>query len=76
MNQLGKHLEQVRLEKRLSLREASKRSGLSYTYIRDIELGINRKTKKEVSPSPATLKKLADAYKIDYYDLLRKAGII
>ena len=73
---LGKYLEQVRLSKKMSLREAAKRSGLSYTYIRDIEIGLNRKTKKEVEPSPSALKKLADAYGIDYYELLEKAGII
>lgn len=75
-NELGKFLERIRIERRLSLREAAEKSGLSYTYIRDIELGTNRKTKKEVIPSPATLKKLADAYSIDYYSLLEKAGIV
>lgn len=76
LNDLGKYLEQMRLEKKLSLRDASTKSGLSYTYIRDIELGMNRKTKKEISASPQTLKKLADAYGIDYYQVLERAGVI
>jgi repressor LexA len=76
INSLGKHLEGIRAERKLSLREVSELCGLSYTYIRDIELGVNRKNKKEVTPSPSTLKKLADAYKVDYYGLLEIAGIV
>ncbi|WP_138226216.1 helix-turn-helix domain-containing protein [Paenibacillus algicola] len=76
MNELGKFLEQVRKEKKISLRDAAQKSGISYSYIRDIELGVNRKTKKEVKPSPAALKKIAEAYSINYYDLLEKAGIL
>jgi len=76
MSNLGKYLEQLRIERKLTLREASDLSGLSYTYIRDVELGINRKTKKELTPSPETLKKLAEAYKVDYYLMLEKAGIV
>ncbi|ARF70609.1 hypothetical protein B7C51_21485 [Paenibacillus larvae subsp. pulvifaciens] len=37
---------------------------------------MNRKTKKKVKPSPDSLKKLAEAYGIEYYELLQKAGII
>ncbi|WP_433943513.1 helix-turn-helix domain-containing protein [Paenibacillus sp. SN-8-1] len=73
---LGQYLERIRKEKKISLRDAAEKSGVSYSYIRDIELGINRKTKKEVSPSPAALKKIADAYQINYYELLEKAGIL
>ncbi|MEF3313296.1 S24 family peptidase [Paenibacillus sp. GYB004] len=76
MNGLGKYLEQLRVERKLSLRDAASLSGLSYTYIRDIELGTNRKTKKDVNASPQTLKKLSDAYKVDYYQLLERAGIV
>jgi repressor LexA len=76
LNELGKYLEQLRIERKLSLRDAASLSGLSYTYIRDIELGTNRKTKKDVTASPQTLKKLSDAYKVDYYELLERAGIV
>lgn len=75
-NILGTYLEEARKTKKLSLREAAEKSGVSYTYIRDIELGTNRKTKKEVKPSSDTLKKLASAYGVDYYIVLEKAGII
>lgn len=76
MNELGVYLESIRKEKRISLRDAAEKSGISYSYIRDIELGINRKNKKSVTPSPSALKKIADAYDINYYELLEKAGII
>jgi repressor LexA len=76
MSELGRYLESVRKEKKISLREAAEKSGVSYSYIRDIELGINRKTKKEVSPSAQVLKKISDVYDINYYDVLEKAGII
>lgn len=76
MSELGRYLESVRKEKNISLREAAEKSGVSYSYIRDIELGINRKTKKEVSPSAQVLKKISDVYDINYYDVLEKAGII
>ena len=73
---LGNYLKNVRLDKKLSLREASELSGLSHTYISDVEKGIRRGSNKPVTPSPETLKKLSGAYNIDYYDLLRRAGII
>jgi transcriptional regulator with XRE-family HTH domain len=73
-NDLGIFLEKLR--GKLSLREASKKSGLSHTYIRDLELGVNRKTKSEIKPTPETLKRLADAYKYPYEELLKIAGII
>ncbi|GAB6926045.1 hypothetical protein JCM10914A_56290 [Paenibacillus sp. JCM 10914] len=76
MNELGQYLEGIRKQKKISLRDAAEKSGVSYSYIRDIELGINRKTKKEVTPSPSALKKIADAYDINYYEVLEKAGII
>ncbi|PWA13287.1 hypothetical protein DCC39_02260 [Pueribacillus theae] len=75
-NVLGTFLEAVRKEKNLSLREAASKSGLGHSYIRDLELGINRKTGKKVIPSINSLKKIADAYELNIYDLLDKAGLI
>lgn len=60
----------------MALRDVAEMSGLGHTYIRDVELGINRKTGKKITPSSETIKKFADAYGLDYYDLLDKAGII
>lgn len=60
----------------MTLREAAEKSGLSHTYIRDLELGVNRKTKTPINPSPETLKRLASAYNYDYNELMKKAGYI
>lgn len=66
----------MRQNKQLALRDVAEISGLGHTYIRDLELGINRKTGKNITPSSETIKKIAEAYDLDYYDLLDKAGII
>lgn len=72
-NLLGEFLEHLRGD--MSLRDAAKKSGLSHTYIRDLELGVNRKTKAPIKPSPDTLKRLSDAYGGgSYEELMKKAG--
>jgi transcriptional regulator with XRE-family HTH domain len=58
----------------MSLREASRKSGLSHAYIRDLELGRNRSTNERITPSPDTLKKLSSAYGYSYTELMQKAG--
>jgi HTH-type transcriptional regulator, competence development regulator len=73
-NELGKFLEELR--GKLSLRDAAEKSGLSHTYIRDLELGVNRKTKAPIRPSADTLKQLADAYNYPVSELLKKAGYL
>jgi transcriptional regulator with XRE-family HTH domain len=60
--ELGRYLEKLRTDLKLTLRDAAEKSGLSHTYIRDIELGVNRKTKAPVNPSPETLRRLSKAY--------------
>ena len=75
-NELGALLESVRIKKNLSLREAAELTGLGHSYIRDLELGINRKTGKKVVPSIQSLRKIANAYGLDMYELLYKAGLI
>lgn len=75
-NELGALLESVRIKKNLSLREAAELTGLGHSYIRDLELGINRKTGKKVVPSIQSLRKIANAYDLDMYELLCKAGLI
>lgn len=73
-NEFGEFLRELR--GKLSLREASKKSGISHTYIRDLELGINRKTNAPIIPSLETLKRLSDAYSYPFADLLAKSGIM
>ncbi|MFB6467650.1 helix-turn-helix domain-containing protein [Cytobacillus sp. Hz8] len=64
-NGFGKYLEELR--GKMSLREASKKSDVSHTYIRDLELG------KKTDPSKETLLKLANAYGVRYDDLLYRS---
>lgn len=71
---LGKFLEKLR--GKMSLREASKKSGLSHSYIRDLELGNNRKTNAPIKPSLYTLKSLAAAYGYPYHKLLKETGLL
>jgi transcriptional regulator with XRE-family HTH domain len=63
-NSFGKYLELLRGD--MSLREAAEKTGLSHTYIRNLELG------KKTDPSHETLAKLANAYGVKYGDLLSK----
>lgn len=72
--ELGEFLESLR--GKMSLRDAAKKSGLSHTYIRRLELGINKETNEIIKPSPETLKMLANAYNHSYEDLLTKAGYL
>lgn len=74
MSELGKFLRELRGKE--SLRSASRRSGVSHNYLRIVELGVDPRTGAPVNPSPETLKKLSDAYKHPYKDLMEKAGYL
>lgn len=73
-NEFGVFLEKLR--GKMSLREAANKSGLSHTYIRDLELGVNRVTKTPIRPTPDTLRKLSKAYNYKFDELMRMAGFI
>jgi len=72
MNDLGNYLRHLRGKR--SLREIAERTGLSHTYIADIENGVRRGTNKPLKPSPETLRKLSRALDVSYSDLMIKAG--
>lgn len=65
---LGEKLRQAREERGLTLREAEDRSGVSNGYISQIESGSVKQ------PSPQRLHALAQAYGIDYRELMVMAG--
>jgi len=65
----GNHLKNIRLEKDLTLSEASKYINISPTYLSDIEHG--RKL-----PSDTTIKNIVDFYKIDEIYLFNIFGKI
>lgn len=73
-NELGRTLEALRKEKKLSLREVAEMTGLNFTYIRDLELNKNRSTKQPVKPTTDTLQKLAAAYDYPLENILKLAG--
>ena len=74
MSKIGNLLRELRGKE--SLREASKRIGISHTYLDTIEKGFDKRSGKEVSPSPDTLRLIAKAYNYPYIDLLRLSGYI
>ncbi len=59
-----------------SLREASKKIGISHTYLDTIEKGFDKRSKKPVKPSPDTLRMISKAYNYPYEELLKAAGYI
>ncbi|WP_169091023.1 helix-turn-helix domain-containing protein [Paenibacillus sp. PL91] len=73
-NQIGSHLEKLRISCGYSLRKAAQLSGLSHGYIRDVELGTNRKNGSVIIPMPQTLRKFAEAYDGSYDELMVLAG--
>lgn len=74
MDDIGKLLRQLRGKE--SLREASKRIGISHTYLDTIEKGYDKRSGKPVKPTPDTLKLISEAYKYPYRKLLAMAGYI
>ncbi len=59
-----------------SLRDASKRIGISHTYLDTIEKGHDKRSGKPVNPTPETLKLISKAYRYPYKDLMIAAGYI
>ena len=74
MKTLGELLKELRGSE--SLRDASKRIGISHTYLDTIEKGYDKRSGKHVNPTPETLKLLSKAYNYDYKELLVKAGYL
>lgn len=68
--QFGEFLKQKRKEKSLTTTQLAELSGLSQSYISNVENG--RRTK----PKPETIYKFAEALGLDYSDLMVKAGYI
>jgi repressor LexA len=74
MENLGELLRKLRGKR--SLRDAAELTGLSHTYISDIEKGVRHDTKAPIKPSPDALKRLAKAYNYSYPNLMVAAGYI
>src|SRR5699024_4770141 len=74
MSEIGSLLRKLRGKE--SLREASKRIGISHTYLDTIEKGFDKRSGKQINPSPDTLRLIADAYNYLYINVLKVAGYI
>jgi HTH-type transcriptional regulator, competence development regulator len=74
MEDLGALLRRLRGD--LSLREVSEMTGISHTYISDLERYMRKGSNREINPSPRTLKKLARVYNYSMEDLLKRAGYL
>lgn len=67
---LGQYLRNLRLARRLTLREVEDASGVSNPYLSQLE------TDKITKPSPHVLHKLAPVYGASYETLMEKAGYL
>src|SRR5689334_2837536 len=66
----GRYLRELRQVRRLTLREVEEQSGVSNSYLSQVENGRIRQ------PSPHVLQKLAVAYDVPYEGLMARAGYI
>ena len=70
MSSFAEYMRNLREGQKLSVREAAAKSGVSVSYITQIE---NRRRK---APGPDVLKRLAPAYNVPVRDLLKAAGYL
>lgn len=70
---LAEFVKERRGELRISQRELAKRSGLSPTYIANIELGVNPSTGKPISPTIDAMQALSKGLGVSYEELDRVA---
>ncbi len=68
--EFGKYLQQLRLDKGLSIRQLANLSKVSHSYLSQVENGVRG------IPSPDVLKKLAQPLGITYEELMQAAGYI
>lgn len=66
---IGELINKYRTENDVSMSEFAKKSGLSKAYVGFLEKGYNPKTKKEITPSIQTIKKVAVGIGMDFDEL-------
>lgn len=74
MSELGSLLRKLRGEQ--SLRDMSRKSGTSHTYLSIIERGVDPRSGHAVKPTPEILKILSKAYNYPYEELMRISGYL
>ena len=70
MDNFGEYLRKLREAQRWSLRQVAAKTGVSVSYITQIENG------KRKAPGPEILKKLAPVYQVPVRELLKAAGYL
>ncbi|AUN14076.1 helix-turn-helix domain-containing protein [Paraclostridium sordellii] len=76
MQSLGDIIKKYRLDNDLSLREFSKKCGLSHTYIDKLEKGVDPRSQKPVEPTLDALEKISTAINLSLDELLTMLGKI
>lgn len=74
MNEINDFLRSLR--GKMSLREASQKSGLSHSYIAALEQNKRPGSNSPINPSPDSLKRLSEAYNYPYEELMKMAGYL
>ncbi len=67
----GEYLRNLRKNKGFTLKDLAKLTGLSHSYLSQLERGIRG---SNGAPSPELLRKLSEPLGVDYYELMEKAG--
>jgi transcriptional regulator with XRE-family HTH domain len=70
MENFGEYMKTLRDEQRLSLRDVAAQTGVSISYLTQIEHG------RKKNPGPDMLKRLAPIYSVPVRDLLKAAGYL
>lgn len=73
-NRLGEFIKACRDEKDLSLRQTEALTGISRTYLGNLEKGIDPRTGKEISPTIPTLEKIASGLDLQLNELIIRAS--
>jgi repressor LexA len=73
---LGSYLKRQRETAGISTRELSRRSGISYSYIAQLERAPDLSTGKLTSPTVETLQKLATGLGLPFHEFMQGAGFI
>lgn len=68
MAEFGNFFKQLRESRGLTLRDVEKETGVSNAYLSQLE------SEKIKQPSPTILHKLAEFYKVSYYEMMVKVG--
>ena len=69
-NNLGKFIKKLRVEKDLSLRELAEQTGLSHSYLCNLENGYDPRSGKPLSPTIPTLEKLSAGLNVSLHKLI------